>query len=227
MGARRLLVLVAVTALGALALATAGGVAAEPGQGQAKGKGKAKTHTKGYKLSRGATTLTLDQAVVDGLTASGATLGILKPAKGVASTPDTDVSFPITNGRVKVTTTGNAITAAAGKINHVGGLSVTEGDSSIVLRNLRIVLDEEPDLTALASVNGGPATRVSVADLEVDLSKVSKTASGKKRWIEAEDVVVKLNEVSAGALNATFGTTFAAGDTLGTADVKTRVVGKR
>jgi len=219
--APRLVVLVALTALAALALATAGSVAAAPGKGKAKG------HTKGYKVSRGATTLSLDQAVVDGLTASGTTLSVNKPAK----TTDDGTAFPITNGRVKVTKDGTgAITAATGKINHTGGLTLTKGDSTIVLRNLRIVLDDAPDLTAAVSVNGSEFSRVSIADLEVDLSQIATSTTGTKkhpkRWLTVDDVVVSLNQTSVDALNATFGTTFSAGDQLGTADVKTRIVGR-
>jgi hypothetical protein len=217
--APRLLVLVAITALTALALATAGGVAAAPG-----GQGKGKAGAKGYKLSRGATTLELSTAATTAFTAAGVTLSVDMPAKADS---DGNLVFPVTNGRVKATTNGaGAITAATGKISHTGGFTLTKGDTTVSVRNLRIVLDSDPDLTALVSI-GGETFRTSIADLEPDLSKIAVTSTGKrKRWLTLEDVVVTLNQDSVTALNAVFGTTFAAGDELGTADVKTRIVGR-
>lgn len=214
-------IVLALAALAALALVAAGNVAAGPG--------KAKGQAKGIKVSRGATTLTLDAGAVAKLTGAGAAWQVLKPAKDSSSTTEVDPSFPVTNGRLKITKTGDAVTAVTGKISHVGGLSLTEGASNITLRNLRIVLDAAPHLTALVSVNGSDAARGAVADLDVDLTKVSTATAGKKRWLMLEDVEVKLNQASADALNATFAPAlpFAAGELVGTADVKTRIVGRK
>lgn len=215
--APRLLVLVAITALAGLALATAGGVAAAPG-------GKGKAGAKGYKLSRGTTTLDLSAGATSAFTAAGVTLSVDMPAKADSAG---DLVFPVTNGRVKATTNGaGAITAATGKISHTGGFTLTKGDTTVSVRNLRIVLDSDPDLTALVSI-GGETFRTSIADLVPNLSKIGVTSTGKrKRWLTIDDVVVKLNQDSVTALNAAFGTAFTAGAELGTADVKTRIVGR-
>ena len=215
--APRLLVLVAITALAALALATAGGVAAAPG-----GQGKGKAGAKGYKLSRGATTLDLSAGATSAFAAAGVTLSVDMPAKA-----DSAGDLVFTNGRVKATTNGaGAITAATGKISHSGGFTLTKGDTTVSVRNLRIVLDSDPDLTALVSI-GGETFRTSIADLVPNLSKIGVTSTGKrKRWLTIDDVVVKLNQDSVTALNTAFGTAFTAGAELGTADVKTRIVGR-
>jgi hypothetical protein len=215
--APRLLVLVAITALAALA--TAGGVAAVPG------KDKGKAGAKGYKLSRGTTTLDLSDAATAAFTTAGVTLSVDSPAKADS---DGNLAFPVTNGRVKVTkNSAGAITAATGKISHTGGFTLTKGDTTISVRNLRIVLDSDPDLTAIVVADGTSLGRLSIADLEPDLSQISIASTGKrKRSLMVEDVVVTLNQGSVDALNGAFGTTFAADDVLGEASVKTRIVGR-
>ena len=82
--APRLLVLVAITALAALALATAGGVAAAPG-----GQGKGKAGAKGYKVSRGATTLVLSDTATTAFATAGVTLSADTPAKRSGSALNT------------------------------------------------------------------------------------------------------------------------------------------
>jgi hypothetical protein len=218
--APRLLVLVAITALAALALATAGGVAAAPG-----GQGKGKAGAKGYKVSRGATTLDLSDAATAAFGTAGVTLSPDTPAK---TDSDGNWAFPVTNGRVKITkNAAGDITAATGKISHSGGFTLTKGDTTISVRNLRIVLDADPDLTAFVVAGGEPQGRISIADLEVGLSQISTASTGKrKRSLMVENVVAKLNQGSVDALNGFFGTTFAAGDVLGDASVKTRIVGR-
>ena len=217
--APRLLVLVAITALAALAFATAGGVAAAPG-----GQGKGKAGAKGYKVSRGATTLDLSDAATTAFARAGVTLSVDSPAKTDSAG---NLAFPVTNGRVKVTknATGD-ITAATGKISHTGGFTLTKGETTISVRNLRIVLDSDPDLTAAVTA-AGETSRISIADLAPDLSEISIVSTGKKkRELRINGVVVKLNQGSVDALNGFFETTFAAGDVLGDASVKTRIVGR-
>jgi hypothetical protein len=216
----RLMVLVALTALAVLALATAGSVAAAPGS-------KGKAGAKGYKLSRGATTVELADAANTALKTAGVTVSINKPAKaGAGGNP----AFPVTNGRVKGTRVGDELTNATGKISHTGGLTLTQtsdGDT-ISLRNLRIVLDADPDLTAVVVANGVPQGRQSIADLEPGTISFETTGTKKrkKRWLVIEDTTIKLNTLAVTALNGFFGTTFAAGDALGEADTRTRIVGR-
>ena len=83
-------------------------------------------------------------------------------------------------------------------------------------------------LCKVCNGQGRRLTEVSdVADLEVGLSQISIASTGKrKRSLTVENVVVTLNQGSVDALNGFFGTAFAAGDVLGDASVKTRIVGR-
>jgi hypothetical protein len=183
-----------------------------------------KPHTKGLKVSRGATTLTVDPAFGTAL-GTEATTEVLDPAE---ATSVGVIDFPITQGRLVLTKTPQgAITGVTGSIWHVGGLSISDGTNTVRLRNLRIVLDAEPHMSGAVKTNDGSTSRSELFDLEFDPADVSITGA-KKRRLNIEDVVVKLNGESATALNALFGTAaFSDGQLVGTADVHTKVVGRR
>jgi hypothetical protein len=214
-------VALAVTLVVAAALAVgAVGVTAAP-------NGPKTPHPKGVKVSRGATTLTVDPAFGTAL-GSEATTEILAPAeaKGIGV-----IDFPITQGRLLVTKNQQgAITAVTGSIWHVGGISLTDNadpTKTSRLRNARIVLDADPHMSAAVKTNDGSTARVEVFDLAFDPANVSITGE-KKRQLTIEDIEVKLNGESAAALNALFGTAaFSDGQLVGTADVHTKIVGRR
>jgi hypothetical protein len=215
-------VALAVTAVALVALTVgAVGVTAAP-------QGPKTPHPKGVKVSRGATTLTLDPAFGAAL-GTEATTEVLSPAK---ATGIGVIDFPITQGRLLLTKDQqNAITGATGSIWHVGGLLSTDNTDptkSVRLRNFRIVLDAEPHISAGVMTNDGPNARSEVFDLEFDPAKVSITGERKRR-LTIEDIVVKLNGESAAALNALFtpAVPFTDGQLVGTAEVHTKIVGRR
>jgi hypothetical protein len=183
-----------------------------------------KPQTKGLKVSRGATTLTVDPVFGAALGAE-ATTEVLDPAEATAVGV---IDFPITQGRLVVTKDPQgAITGVTGSIWHVGGLSLSDGTNTVQLRNLRIVLDADPHMSGAVKTNDGSTSRGELFDLEFDPADVSITGA-KKRRLNIEDVVVKLNGESATALNALFGTAaFSDGQLVGTADVHTKIVGRR
>lgn len=185
-------------------------------------------HPKGVKVSRGATTLTVDPAFGTAL-GTEATTEILEPAK---ATGIGVIDFPITQGRLLLTKDQQgAITGATGSIWHVGGLLLTDNADStktVQLRNFRIVFDADPHMSAAVKTNDGATARTEVFDLEFDPADISITGA-KKRRLTIEDIVVKLNGESAAALNALFSPAvpFTDGQLVGTADVHTKIVGRR
>jgi hypothetical protein len=217
-GPRAALAVIAV----ALAALTVGavGVTAAP-------QGPKTPHPKGVKVSRGATTLAVDPAFASALDAE-ATTEILAPAKvGTGG-----IDFPITQGRLLLTKNqAGDITAATGSIWHVGGMLLTDksdATKSVRVRNFRIVLDADPHMSAGVKTNDEPNARTEVFDLEFDPANVSITGERKRR-LTIEDIVVKLNGESAAALNAllTPAVSFTDGQLVGTADVHTKIVGRR
>lgn len=209
------LALAVITVVVASAVGTVGVAAAPNGP---------KPHTKGLKVSRGATTLTVDPAFGTALGAE-ATTQVLDPAEATALGV---IDFPITQGRLVLTKNAQgAITAVTGSIWHVGGLSLSDGTNTVQLRNLRIVLDADPHMSGAVKTNDGSTSRSELFDLEFDPADVSITGA-KKRRLNIEDVVVKLNGESATALNTLFGSAaFSDGQLVGTADVHTKIVGRR
>ena len=91
---------------------------------------------KSLKLSRGATTLTLDKGAIDAL----ASLGIAAAPLAPATADGADLAFPITTGRVKAKT-------LAGTIRHTGGLALSRDATRVELRNF-IIDTKKAELTA-------------------------------------------------------------------------------
>jgi hypothetical protein len=121
-------------------------------------------------------------------------------------------SFPITGGSVN-------LSALTGTIDHSGGINFvnTNNGKSLLLTDFRIELDSA---TLTAEVNGDPAVRVAILDL--DFSRAKVIANG--RHVRVKNVDATLTETAAGALNATLGVSFfSAGIKLGTAQVCARV----
>ena len=217
--APRVVLAVIAVALAALAVGSVG-VAAAP-------QGPKTPHPKGVKVSRGATTLTVDPAFGTALGAEAAT-EILSPAK---ATGIGVIDFPITQGRLLLTKDQQgAITGATGSIWHVGGMGFTDvnGTNTARLRNFRIVLDADPHMSGAVKTNFGSTSREELFDLEFDPANISITGE-KKRRLAIEDVVVKLNGESAAALNALFSpaVAFTDGQLVGELDVNTKIVGRR
>lgn len=227
---KRMLVL-ALAAITALALVVAAGVSAAPGNPNAKGLAK------GIKVSRGATTLD-SQAFWQRLVDEGVTVEVLAPSKDDVETSPSpanfDPAFPITNGRLALDRdqVTKAVTDATGKINHTGGLSLTEGTNNITLRNFRINLTDDADyVSAQVSINGGEVSRARV--LELDLTGASFTSTvEKRRRFRITDVDVTLSPTtSAMSFDQLFATApatpFQTNTLVGTLAVDTRIVGRR
>jgi hypothetical protein len=159
------------------------------------------------KLSRGATTLTLDKGATDALASLGIAAAPLKPATAEGA----DLAFPITTGRVNKKT-------LAGKIRHSGGLSLTRDATRVELRNF-IIDTKQAVLTARVG-----DTRLAILDL--DLSKVKVAKKGKKLTVSG--VTATLTKGAADALNGAFATgAFTPGLLIGTAVVQTRATPRR
>ena len=121
-------------------------------------------------------------------------------------------SFPITGGRVN-------LSALTGAIDHSGGINFvnTNNGKSLLLTNFRIKL---ASATLTAEVNGNPAARVAILDLDFSRAKIISEG----RHVRVKNVDASLTEAAAGALNASLGVTFfSAGIDLGTAQVFARV----
>ena len=121
-------------------------------------------------------------------------------------------SFPITGGSVN-------LSALTGAIDHSGGINFvnTNNGKSLLLTNFRIKLGSA---TLTAEVNGNPAARVAILDLDFSRAKIISQG----RHVRVKNVDASLTEAAAGALNASLGVTFfSAGIDLGTAQVFVRV----
>ena len=115
---------------------------------------------KSLKLSRGATTLTLDKGAIDALTSLGIAAAPLAPATADGA----DLAFPITTGRVKAKT-------LAGTIRHTGGLALSRDATRVELRNF-IIDTKKAELTARVG-------NARIAILDLDLSKVKVEQEGQ------------------------------------------------
>ena len=156
----------------------------------------------------GATTLALSDGAASALQSLGIAAAPLKPAKA----GEAGLRFPITAGKLNAKT-------YAGQIKHVGGISLTRGDTRVELRNFIINVDSAPDLTARVG-----SSRVSIMDLDLSGAKISK--SGRKLTIAG--VKATLTKTAADALNAAFATdAFAEGLEIGTATVSGRAAKRR
>lgn len=143
------LMLVAITALVAVALV--------PALATAK-----KSSGKTLKLkASGGTTLKLDAGTAEALTSLGVSVAPISPAKAGSK----GITFPITGGKVNSKT-------LAGNIKHSGGLRFTKGSTTVDLTRYTINIDKKPDLVATV----GDA-RVSI--LSLDLSKLRNNSKGK------------------------------------------------
>ncbi len=164
---------------------------------------------KSVKLApKGATTLALSDGAASALQSLGIAAAPLKPARA----GEDGLRFPITAGKLDAKT-------YAGQVKHVGGISLTRGDTVVALRNFVINVDSAPDLTARVG-----SSRVSILDL--DLSDAEIARSGRKLTIAG--VRATLTKAAADALNAAFETdAFTEGLEIGTATVSGRAAKRR
>lgn len=149
-------------------------------------------------LESAATSVTLDAGTAKTLTSLG--VSVAPDAPAVAGST---IQFPITNAGGKI-----ALTAP---ITHSGGLTFTAGGKTLSVGDFTI------DVAAgLLYAEKTPVGRLPL--FKVDLSAATTTTPGIQ--VRVTGAKLSLTAEAAGALNSTFGVTaFAAGLTIGTADV--------
>ncbi len=151
-------------------------------------------------LAQGDTSLTLDPGAVSLLSGAGISASPLAPATAVSAAV---LQFPITGGVLQTA-------GPTGRVEHSGGVRLSDGSTTVDLTAFTINLDADPDLTAQVGSN-----RVSILDL--DLSGASVTIGAGDGTVRVTGVKAKLSAAAAEALNSAFGTTaFEAGQLLGT-----------
>jgi hypothetical protein len=154
----------------------------------------------------GKTEVALSNELVGALVFLGVKPGAVGPGtlskKGLAA-------FPITTGAMEL---------PKAEIDHSGGLSLTGGNTRVVLSSFIIdTIAPQPVLTGLVIGNG---TLVGRAPLfNVDLRGISVTTKGKK--VTINNAVLTLSSAAATALNSLFGVTaFTENFPIGTATIK-------
>jgi hypothetical protein len=165
----------------------------------------AKSKRSWVKLSGGTTTVQLDAAAATAL--DGVTITPRKPARAKGG----GYAFKITNGRALTN-------LRAGYLRHAGALVLEKGEAKLTIRNPQIVF--VGSFARLRARVGGQFRPIA----KIDRSGASIERSGRR--VTVTGLKLTLTKVAADALNATFGTTLAENATLGTATVKTRIVGK-
>jgi hypothetical protein len=151
----------------------------------------------------GGTGLELDPNALQALASQGITPGVIEPATLSGAT----ATFPITGGRAD-------LDLGAGVVRHAGGISLTKGSTVVRLTAFDIRLGSTPQL--FASLNGG-AQKAAILDL--DLSGAATSVDG--RSITVDNVVARLTQGAADALNQAFGTSaFSGGLVIGRATVR-------
>ncbi len=186
---RKVIALMAALAL-VLALAPAASA------GQSKGKS-------GWGSYYGSTTLDVDPGTLSALTGLGVSPGAVKPAK----LDGARYSFPI------VTSPRKAL--RSGVVRHVGGISLSAGDTTVKLTDFDIRLAKSQ---LFGRVNG--SDRVALLDLDYSRTKVRV-----RGWrVKIGPVGTTLTQGAADALNQAFGVSALTDDTvLGDATVRYRL----
>ena len=154
-----------------------------------------------------------DFGTVAALTVAGATP--LRPGSAVTG----GVRFPISQGRLILTMSGSDVTDVRGSVSHVGGLTLTNADKSVRVRNL-IVVANRVGATDTSTLTGQVAgKRITLAT--ITLGAVTN-ASGK---VTVPITAINLTADAASTLNTALGTSLAAGN-IGTATLTGHLVGK-
>jgi hypothetical protein len=139
---------------------------------------------------------------------AGVQLGVLKPGR---SPEAGTLRFPVSTGHVKAD-------LSKGTIRHTGGLSFTEGQTVVEIRNLWIDLGK-------GWITGKVGdTRLAVFELLLDDVQPALT----KKRVNVANVGLALTPAAAAALNGAFDADldrFPAGAKIATAEVSTRIVG--
>jgi hypothetical protein len=188
----------AFTAVASLAACSSDDSSTETGSGASATAPVAKIDA----LSGQATSVTLDQGFVAGLTSlklTPAPVGSAKIDGGVAT-------FPITGGNVTYFTPGSVSPYVQGKINHDGsGLSLTGGGIKVELTNF-VVDPAGSILTGKVTANGKVAAE-SAPLFFLDGRTLKPLQTGPADTAILEGTTVSLTKEAADLLNKTYGVT--------------------
>lgn len=141
----------------------------------------------------GATTLDVDPGTLEALGSLGVTPGAVDPA----TLEGARYSFPIVNRL------GNAV--RTGVVRHIGGISLTAGDTTVELTDFEISLAEK---LLYGKVNGEGR----VALLDLDYGRLKVRFNGHR--LKVGPVGTTLTQGAADALNTAFGTDALTDDTV-------------
>ncbi len=165
-------------------------------------------------VAGGKTTVRLSEGFVGALSGLGVAPSAIAPGKLKARRGGVFISYRIPGGAV------DAGDGFRGDIFHVGGLSLTAGETSVGLLNFVIDTQDEPVLTGLVTVNGSLVGRVPLFNLDSIAPHVARNGR-----VTISGVGVTLTDVAASALNGIFGIdAFVEGADIGTALVRTRIL---
>jgi hypothetical protein len=157
-------------------------------------------------VTGGQTLLKLDGGTAAALTDAGVSIRATGPAIGPAGSPL--FAFPIVGGKVNKKQLG-------GRIVHSGGLAITAGDTTLVVKRFVIDLD-----------SGYLTARVAGAGARIPLLRIGAVTGGVTSApgiLVLKNVNVRLTGTAAGALNQTFNTDlFSGGLLIGQATVIAR-----
>jgi hypothetical protein len=157
-------------------------------------------------LAGGQTLLRLDGATAAVLTDAGVSIRATDPAIGPAGSPL--FAFPIVGGQLNKN-------QLSGRIAHSGGLAISAGGTTLVLKRFVIDLD-----------SGYLTAKVAGAGVRIPLLRLGAVTGGVKAApgvVVFKDVNVRLTGTAAGALNQTFNTDlFSGGLLIGQATVIAR-----
>ncbi len=162
-------------------------------------------------LIYGRTSVALSKEFVGALTSLKVTPARVYPA----SLRDGVAAFPIAQGELDASN-------AKGEISHVGGLSLTAGETRVELTSFTIdTTGATPRLTGLVKANDSIVARIPLFDLKLPALTLP-LALPRFSVLNIPGVEVTLTEEAAGALNGVFKVTaFTKGIPIGTAGVST------
>jgi hypothetical protein len=121
------------------------------------------------------------------------------------------LEFPVTSGAIDLT---NGIA----NIDHSGGMTITQGETTVTLQNFIFdTTGTQAVLTAMASINGTMYGRFPVFDLTLPANFAIPLKPSAGWTLQYYGIVAALSPELAGGLNTAFGTNgFVAGTTAGT-----------
>jgi hypothetical protein len=174
--------LTALLALLVALLSACGGSDEQGGPSTAPAAGPAQA---AFAVSAGTTTLAIDEQTAGVLVDNGLEVAAVEPAADTGSVPrNLTLRFPIIGGEIRPDT-------FSGRIEHRGGLSVSDGRNRVVFRALVV------DLAARQLTANAGAGRIALLNLDVGPSRRSESNG----ILELSGVLATLSATAANALS--------------------------